>query len=57
MGENIPLIGRIVAIADTYDAMTSDRSYRKARPHDAAMARSSASQASSSTRGWSRCSA
>ncbi len=37
MGENIPLIGRIVAIADTYDAMTSDRSYRKARPHDAAM--------------------
>jgi putative nucleotidyltransferase with HDIG domain len=37
MGENIPLIGRIVAIADTYDAMTSDRSYRKAMPHDIAM--------------------
>ena len=37
MGENIPLIGRIVAIADSYDAMTSDRSYRKAMPHETAM--------------------
>jgi len=33
----IPLIARIISVADTYDAMTSDRSYRKARPHDAAM--------------------
>ena len=32
MGDNIPLIGRIVAIADAYDAMTSDRAYRKALP-------------------------
>ena len=30
MGENISLFGRIIAIADVYDAMTSDRSYRKA---------------------------
>ncbi len=30
-GENIPLVSRIVAVADTYDAMTSDRPYRKAR--------------------------
>jgi HD-GYP domain-containing protein (c-di-GMP phosphodiesterase class II) len=29
-GENIPLISRIVSIADAYDAMTSDRAYRKA---------------------------
>ena len=29
-GEEIPLSSRIVAIADTYDAMTSTRSYRKA---------------------------
>lgn len=28
-GENIPLYGRIIALADTYDAMTSDRPYRK----------------------------
>ena len=28
----IPLFARIIAIADTYDAMTSDRSYRKALP-------------------------
>ncbi len=38
MAENIPIIGRIVAIADTYDAMTSDRSYRKALRHDLAIA-------------------
>ena len=37
MGENIPLIGRIVAIADTYDAMTSDRSYRQALTHQDAI--------------------
>jgi response regulator RpfG family c-di-GMP phosphodiesterase len=38
MQENIPLLGRIVAIADTYDAMTSDRAYRKALPHDVTIA-------------------
>ena len=37
MGDNIPLIGRIVAIADSYDAMTSDRSYRKAMLHEQAL--------------------
>lgn len=29
-GENIPLFGRIVAIADVFDALTSDRPYKKA---------------------------
>ncbi len=28
-GEDIPLFGRIIAVADAYDAMTSDRPYRK----------------------------
>lgn len=28
-GENIPLLARIAAVADSYDAMTSDRPYRK----------------------------
>jgi len=28
---NIPLIGRIIAVADAYDAMTSERPYRKAK--------------------------
>ena len=29
-GEDIPLIAKIVAVSDTYDAMTSDRPYRRA---------------------------
>jgi response regulator RpfG family c-di-GMP phosphodiesterase len=36
MSDSIPLIGRIVAVADAYDAMTSDRAYRKALPHEVA---------------------
>ncbi|MDH4036823.1 MAG: FHA domain-containing protein [Candidatus Krumholzibacteria bacterium] len=32
-GEQIPLISRIIAVADMYDAMTSDRPYRKRRTH------------------------
>ncbi len=31
-GENIPQIARIIGIADAYDAMASNRSYRKALP-------------------------
>lgn len=30
IGEAIPMIAKIVAVADTYDAMTTDRPYRKA---------------------------
>ncbi|MEZ4467649.1 MAG: response regulator [bacterium] len=36
-GESIPLMARIVAIADTYDAMTSHRAYRSALKHDIAI--------------------
>ena len=35
-GEDIPRLARIVAIADTFDAMTSDRPYRKGLPAEAA---------------------
>mgnify|MGYP000218161281 CR=1 FL=1 len=37
-GEGIPLEARIVAVADAFDAMTSDRPYRAAMSLDAAMA-------------------
>jgi len=37
-GQDIPLLGRIVAVADAYDAMTSDRAYRKALRHEVAVA-------------------
>jgi len=32
VGRDIPLISRIIAVADAYDAMTSDRPYRDAMP-------------------------
>ncbi|MBP3274430.1 MAG: response regulator [Butyrivibrio sp.] len=32
MGEDIPEMARIIAVADAYDAMTSNRSYRKGLP-------------------------
>jgi diguanylate cyclase (GGDEF)-like protein len=35
-GKEIPLESRIIAVADAYDAMTSERSYRKALCKDAA---------------------
>jgi HD-GYP domain-containing protein (c-di-GMP phosphodiesterase class II) len=31
-GEQIPLLSRIIAVADAYNAMTSDRPYREAMP-------------------------
>lgn len=37
-GEEIPLFGRIMAIADAYDAMTSDRPYRSGMPVEKALA-------------------
>jgi HD-GYP domain-containing protein (c-di-GMP phosphodiesterase class II) len=32
MGEDIPLTARIIAVADTFDALTSQRSYREPNP-------------------------
>ncbi|HEX5323632.1 MAG TPA: HD domain-containing phosphohydrolase [Capsulimonadaceae bacterium] len=37
-GEAIPYIARLLALADCYDAMTSDRPYRKGLPEDVALA-------------------
>lgn len=36
-GEAIPLAARIVMVADTYNAITTDRPYRKASSHDVAL--------------------
>jgi HD-GYP domain-containing protein (c-di-GMP phosphodiesterase class II) len=37
-GDEIPLLARIIAVADTYDALTSNRPYRQAFSHEAAVA-------------------
>ena len=37
-GRAIPIGARVIAVADAYDAMTSDRPYRKALPHETAIA-------------------
>jgi HD-GYP domain-containing protein (c-di-GMP phosphodiesterase class II) len=37
-GNTLPEIARIISIADTYDAMTTDRPYRKGLTHDFAIA-------------------
>jgi putative nucleotidyltransferase with HDIG domain len=36
-GDNIPLMGRIICLADCFDAMTSSRTYRKALPLEVAL--------------------
>ncbi len=36
-GEEIPIASRIVSVADAFDAMTTDRPYRKAMPIEAAI--------------------
>jgi HD-GYP domain-containing protein (c-di-GMP phosphodiesterase class II) len=37
IGEDIPIMGRIICLADCFDAMTSNRTYRKALPLEVAM--------------------
>ncbi len=39
LGEDIPLIARIIGVADAYNAMTSDRPYREAMPSPVARLR------------------
>lgn len=37
-GEEIPLFARMISVADTFDAMSSDRSYRPAMPREKVLA-------------------
>ena len=46
-GENIPIGARILAVVDCFDALASDRQYRKALPLDEAIARVVAESGSS----------
>jgi len=36
-GEQIPLFGRLIAVVDAFDAMSSKRAYRESLDHDAAL--------------------
>ena len=45
-GETIPLGARVVAVADVYDALTSDRPYRRGLTHAAALERLAAESGS-----------
>ena len=50
-GDRIPLLARVIAVADAYNAMTSDRPYRRAMDPDVAItAAASTAAAGSSTR-------
>ncbi len=36
-GDHIPLLAQVLAVSDSYDAMTSNRAYRPSRDHEVAM--------------------
>lgn len=36
VGNNIPILARILAVADTYDGLVAERSYKKAKTHEEA---------------------
>src|SRR5262252_768593 len=38
-GQDIPLVSRIISVIDAYDAMVSNRCYRRGLPHQVAVAR------------------
>ncbi|MBN1826878.1 MAG: HDOD domain-containing protein [Candidatus Eisenbacteria bacterium] len=39
MGDEIPLVARIIGLVDTFDAMTTDRAFRAGMPHEEAIRR------------------
>ena len=55
-GGRDPLEAKILAVADSYEAMTNDRCYRRSIGREGAVAELRATPARSSTRSWSRLS-
>jgi hypothetical protein len=55
-GEDIPLGARIIAVADTYDAIVTDRAYRRGRTHVQAVKIIRDASGSQFDRASSRCS-
>jgi HD-GYP domain-containing protein (c-di-GMP phosphodiesterase class II) len=53
---DIPIQSRIIAIADAYDAMTSERTYRDMFSEEEAVAELHRCAGTHSTSGWPRCS-
>lgn len=51
-GEQIPLAARIFAVVDVWDALSSDRPYRPAWPHEKVRAYLRTRRVNTSTRGW-----
>lgn len=47
-GDEIPLVARVTQVVDVYDALTTDRAYRKALPSESAIA----VMESEASRGW-----
>ena len=52
-GDAIPIGARVLAVVDCFDALTSDRPYRRALTRNQALAVSSSGAARTTTRGWS----
>ena len=54
-GDDIPISAQLVSMADVYDALTSERCYKKAFPHETAVQMITTASAAPSTAACCRC--